>query len=296
MEITLWGVRGSMPTPEADKIKTGGNTTCLEIRLNDGSIVIIDAGTGLIPLGKKLINEFKGKTFPKIYMILTHIHWDHIYGFPFFGLNFMPGVEIDIYGPVQQNMSLRDSLVGSMDFQYCPIKFAQLPSTINFTEIAEGRHTFIPNINLEVSSHIHPGGAYSYRIEGDGKVFVFNTDVEHYHSRLDPRVVEISKGADLMIHDAQYKQQELVNYAGWGHSSWEQAVAVSKEAQVKVLGLTHHDTSRTDEQVDVLEQEVKVAFNNSVYCREGMTFVLNQGEDVLVKFKGTVNVFPDLKG
>ncbi|MGL4388861.1 MAG: MBL fold metallo-hydrolase, partial [Brevinema sp.] len=132
MEITLWGVRGSIPTPEADKMKVGGHTTCLEVRLGDGTIIILDAGTGLIPLGKKLMQEFEGKQNPKIYLFLSHIHWDHIYGFPFFSLNFIPGLEINVYGPAQNHDSLRDLLLNSMEFQYCPIRFSQLPSIINF--------------------------------------------------------------------------------------------------------------------------------------------------------------------
>ncbi|MGL4560944.1 MAG: MBL fold metallo-hydrolase [Brevinema sp.] len=274
MEITLWGVRGSIPTPENDKIKVGGNTTCVEVRLDDGAIIIIDAGTGLIALGKKLLKEFEGKKFPKIHLFLSHIHWDHIYGFPFFGLNFIPGLEIDIYGPVQHAGSLKELLLTSMEFQYCPIRFSQLPSIINFIEIAEGRHDFIDNVIIETCAHIHPGGAYSYRIESSDKVFVFNTDVEHYHSRLDHRIVDISRNADLMIHDAQYKQDELHKYIGWGHSSWEQAVDVAIAASVKKLGLTHHDPMRTDEEVIALEQEVQKVFPNSFYCYETMTFKL----------------------
>ncbi|MGL4389032.1 MAG: MBL fold metallo-hydrolase, partial [Brevinema sp.] len=129
-------------------------------------------------------------------------------------------------------------------------------------------------IIIETCSHIHPGGAYSYRIEAEGKVFVYNTDVEHFPSRLDPRVVQISRDADLMIHDAQYEQKELSKYAGWGHSSWEQAVAVARESKVKMLGLTHHDPTRTDDQVEALEKEARKSFTNLSYCREGVTFVL----------------------
>lgn len=275
MEVTLWGVRGSTPTPELDKMKTGGNTTCVEVRLNDGSIVILDAGTGLIALGKKLLEEFQNKKIPKIYLFLSHIHWDHIYGFPFFALNFIPGTEINIYGPLQQEISLKNLLLNSMQFQYCPIRFSQLPSIINFIEIAEGRYNdIVPNMIIETCSHIHPGGAYSYRIEADGKVFVFHTDVEHFPSRLDRRVVNISRDADLMIHDAQYLQSELSKYAGWGHSSAEQAIRVAVQAGVKQLGLTHHDTNRTDDEINQMEIDAQTQFSNSFYCREGMTIEL----------------------
>lgn len=274
MTITLWGVRGSIPTPELNKMKTGGHTTCIEVSLNDGTIIIFDAGTGIIPLGKKLAKQFKRKIPPPIYMFLSHTHWDHLYGFPFFALNFIKGAKIDVFGPIKNHNSLEKVILTEMEFDYCPIRFTQLPSTINFIEIGEGRFEFIPNVILEVSKHLHPGGAYSYRLEADGKVFVYNTDIEHYPSQLDDRVIHISRDADFMIHDAQYTPKELEKHIGWGHSSWEQAVQVANLAHVKKLGFTHHHVDRTDKQIDALEKKAQKQFANSLFCREKMQITL----------------------
>jgi len=274
MTITFWGVRGSIPTPEPDKIRTGGHTTCVEVTLNDGTIIIFDAGTGIIPLGKKLVKQFSVDSLKPIYMFLSHTHWDHLYGFPFFALNFIKGAEIDVFGPIKNHKSLEEVILLEMDFDYCPIRFTQLPSIINFIEIGEGRFEFIPGVILEISKHLHPGGAYSYRLEADGKVFVYNTDVEHYPSQLDDRVVHISRDADFMVHDAQYTSEEIERYIGWGHSTWEQAIKVAELANVKQLGFTHHDTERSDDQIDVLEKEAQEKFENSFFCREGMEIIL----------------------
>ncbi|MGL4367086.1 MAG: MBL fold metallo-hydrolase [Brevinemataceae bacterium] len=274
MEVLFWGVRGSIPTPEIDKIKTGGHTTCVEIRLDNNMILIIDAGTGIIPLGKKLHKEFYNQSIPRIHLLLTHTHWDHLYGFPFFALNFVEGSEIDVFGPVKTNTSLEKLILTEMDFEYCPIRYNQLPARINFIEINEGRYTIAPHVVIEAVKHLHPGGCYSYRIEADGKIFVFNTDVEHYPTQLDDRVIRISQDADLMVHDAQYRHEELERFIGWGHSSWNQAVEVANQANVKKLGLTHHDPETSDSQIDSLEREVQKEFHNSFFCREGMSIIL----------------------
>ncbi|MGL5956610.1 MAG: MBL fold metallo-hydrolase [Brevinema sp.] len=274
MKIRLWGVRGTIPTPEHNKIKTGGNTTCIEVRTDDEGIVILDAGTGLVPLGWSLLKEFENKQFPPIYMFLSHTHWDHLYGFPFFSVLFRKGVRINIYGPVKENQTLEELILRQMDDDFCPINYTQLPAFINCYDIEE-RTIDLPNkIRVTAKKHIHPGGAYGYRLEHQGKVFVFNTDVEHYTTYVDERVVELSKDADLMFHDAQYTEDEIERRIGWGHSTWQQAVEVAKQANVKVLGLTHHDPERTDKEINLLEKKSREQFKNSFFCREGMVIDL----------------------
>ncbi|MGL4676216.1 MAG: MBL fold metallo-hydrolase [Brevinema sp.] len=270
MRIRLWGVRGTIPTPEQNKIKTGGNTTCVEVRTDDQAIVILDAGTGLVPLGGSILKEFEGKKIPPIYIFLSHTHWDHLYGFPFFGVLFQKGAQINFYGPIKTHRTLEETILMEMDYDFCPISYTKLPAFINFFDIEE-RTITLPNGMLVTSKkHIHPGGAYGYRIEHQGKVFTFNTDVEHYTTHVDERVVELSFNADLMFHDAQYTEDQIEHRIGWGHSTWQQAVEVAKQANVKILGLTHHDPERTDREINLLEKKVRKQFENSFFCREGM--------------------------
>lgn len=269
MKVKFWGVRGTIATPDVDKMCVGGNTTCVEVRPNDGSIIIFDAGTGLIPCGKSLLKEFEGKEIPKIHLFLSHTHWDHLCGFPFFSLNFIEGVYVDVYGPIKENRDLEEVFTTLMNSDFCPISYKTLPSRFSFHNIPEGEVLLSNNIKIIASNHCHPGGAYGYRVEVDGKVFVFNTDVEHQNG-LDERVIKLSKDADLMVHDAQYIQDELKNHVGWGHSSYEQVIKIAQLAGVNQLGFTHHDVNRTDTDIDTLEQVAQISFSNSFFCREGM--------------------------
>ena len=268
MKITFWGVRGTLPTPDLDKMKTGGNTTCVEVRINEDMIIIFDAGTGIVNLGKKLLEEFAGKKLPPIYLFLTHAHWDHLQGFPFFSVLFSKNAQINIYGSAGKNRSLEDLIMMQMDNDFCPISYPKLPSYIDYFEIGEEAILLPNDVKIISKKHIHPGGALSYRVEYKDKVFVFNTDTEHYATRLDPRVIEISQDADLMLHDAQYTEEQIESLIGWGHSTWQQAVEVAKTANVKQLGLTHHDIKRTDKEINALEKKAKKAFDNSFFCRE----------------------------
>lgn len=270
MQICLWGVRGTVSTPEINKIKTGGHTTCIEVIVDDKAIVVLDAGTGLISLGKYLLEKYQDIPLPPIYIFLTHTHWDHIEGFPFFGPLYQKGARIQVYGPTRDDRTLEELILLQMDDAFCPINYHNLPSFIDFYDIEERTITLHNGLSITSKNHIHPGGAYSYRIEYKGKVFVFNTDVEHYATSLDQRVVDISQHADLMIHDAQYTSEQIESRIGWGHSTWEQALEVAKLANVKRLGFTHHDPERTDKEIDMLEKKVKKIFPHSFFCREGM--------------------------
>ncbi|MGL5722510.1 MAG: MBL fold metallo-hydrolase [Brevinema sp.] len=274
MQVTFWGVRGSYPSSEMDKMQFGGHTFCIEVRFNNGDVIIIDAGTGIIPMGKAFLKDFADKPLPLVKLFLTHTHWDHIQGFPFFPLAFQPEARIVIYGPVKIGRSLENIIVSQLDPDYSPVRFSLLPAEISFVEIDESRFEFAEGIVFEVCRHPHPGGAYSYRIEADGKVLVINTDVEHYPADLDERVVHISRGADLMIHDAQYTEKEIPTRIGWGHSTFNQAIAVAKQAKVKTIGFTHHDPDRTDDALHAIEREAKLLFPESFFCRQGQTITL----------------------
>lgn len=274
MLVRFWGVRGSVPTPDMDKMGVGGNTSCVEVEIDENRRIILDAGSGLIKLGAKIKQELiNGKT-KEIVFFLSHTHWDHIQGFPFFGPALIPGTNIIIYGPARANRTLSKVLSGQMDYDYFPVKFSQLPSNIIFKELPEGLHTLWGDIKITTRRHIHPGIAFGYRIEYNGKILVYSTDTEHFQNQMDKRVIELSKDADVLIHDAQYCDEEMEFRLGWGHSSWQQAIIVAKEANVKKLVLFHHDVMRTDDRAYAIEKKAQAQFKDVVLAREKMEIEL----------------------
>ncbi len=274
MLVRFWGVRGSTPTPDADKLKVGGNTACVEVEINEKIRIILDLGTGLRHLGTKILSEIKSGLRRQNILILSHTHWDHLQGFPFFAPIFQPHFDIPLFGPAKANRSLESMFAGQMEYDYWPVKFTQLPANIHVHELNEGETSLAPGLKITACRHIHPGVAFGYRIEYDGQSLVYMTDTEHFKNQIDERVVELSKGADLLIHDAQYQDKEMNFKLGWGHSSWQQAVNVAKTAEVKQLALFHHDPERTDEQAFEIEAKAKEMFNKSVLAREGLAIDL----------------------
>lgn len=273
MKVTLWGVRGTVPISEIDKMKTGGNTTCVEVQVDDQAIIIFDAGTGIVPLGRNLLKRFKDRPLPPIHIFISHTHWDHLYGFSFFGALFQKKAKINIYGVNRKHGSLEQIIMLAMDDAFCPICYQTLPADIHFFEMKEPVY-LLGGVKISAGNHMHPGGALGYRVEANGKIFVFNTDVEHYPTHIDERVVVLSKEADLMIHDAQYTEEQIMYKVAWGHSTWQQAINVAQQANVKMLGFTHHDPNRTDEEIDDLEKQAQKVFDNSFFCRENTSIIL----------------------
>lgn len=274
MKTRIWGARGSITTPEANKLKVGGNTSCLELEYSGGRI-ILDAGTGIRPLGKKIAREIlSGGGQRDITIVLSHTHWDHIQGFPFFAPVFLSGVNIHIYGPVKANRRLEQTLSGHMEYDYWPVKFSHLAARFYFHELTEGTHALLDGVSVTCRRHIHPGVAFGYRIEADGKTMVYSTDTEHFQNSLDHRVVELSEGADLLVHDAQYTDDEIQSRYGWGHSTWQQAVQVAREAHVRKLVLFHQDPERADDAAMALEAQAADALPGTALGIEGREFEL----------------------
>ncbi len=268
MKIKYWGVRGSVPTPESDKLKVGGNTSCVELNINDVRI-ILDMGTGIRGLGKIISQEIKDGSSKEIYIMLSHTHWDHIQGFPFFSPIYDKTANITIFGPDKANRQLEAVLAGQMEYEYFPIKFSHLPAKIRFYELSEGYHSLIDGIQITAKRHIHPGVAFGYRIQSGEKSIVYSTDTEHYQSILDKRVIELSEDTDLLIHDAQYTDDEIGFRLGWGHSTWMQAIQVAKESKAKKLALFHVDPDRNDEECLDIEKKAQIVFNKTNLAIEG---------------------------
>jgi phosphoribosyl 1,2-cyclic phosphodiesterase len=274
MKLKFYGTRGSIPICDAGFQQFGGNTTCLQITFTDTNrVAIIDAGTGLRNLGRDLLAI--GHKQEQIVIAFTHFHWDHIQGFPFFAPAYDPGQKIMFLALARDQPvgHLREIFEVQMQAEYFPVQLEQMGADFEFLQIADAsKHlTTIKNVQTMVTAqkHNHPGGAYSLRIERNGRVLVVCTDVEH-GEQIDPRLVELARGADLLVHDAQYTAEELQKRRGWGHSSFDQAMQVAEMAGVKTLALTHHDPDHDDEFLLRIEKLCQERFPNTVLAREGL--------------------------
>jgi len=274
--VKFYGTRGSIPVCGPKFQKFGGNTTCLQLKIKETNrIVILDAGTGIRELGKDFLKS--GHEQDDIYISFTHFHWDHIQGFPFFAPAFVKGQKINILalGWGRRIKSLEDIFKTQMRKEYFPIQLEKMGAQFNFMLLEETKKIFEPRsknpkqVIVTTNKHKHPGGAYGYRYERDKKVLVFCTDIEHGDT-IDENVVEFVRDADLLIHDAQYTDQELNHKKGWGHSSYNQAIEVAERAGVKMLALTHHDPDHDDEFLQKMEKNCQQRFKNCFLAREKM--------------------------
>jgi CheY-like chemotaxis protein len=270
MRIRFWGTRGSLPKPGPTTLRYGGNTSCVEVRTADGTLVVLDCGTGAHELGQALLRSEERPI--RGHLLITHTHWDHIQGFPFFAPLFVPGNEWDIYAPGGFGQRLAATLAGQMQYTYFPVTLEQLGATIRYHDLGEG--TF-PVGGLRATAHYlnHPALALGYRLEADGVAIVYATDHEP-HARCLPeaaslagtdpgtmpvhreerRHVEFLAGADLVIHDSQYTAEEYPQKVGWGHTPVEWSLEYAIAAGARRLALFHHDPLRDDDALDrVLE-------------------------------------------
>ncbi|MBW1824899.1 MAG: MBL fold metallo-hydrolase [Deltaproteobacteria bacterium] len=271
MKVKFYGTRGSTPICAPEYQEFGGNTTCVLVE-GFGNIGILDAGTGIRDLGKVLVSDQHLGIDRPVFIAFSHFHWDHIQGLPFF----LPAYDkrrhfvISAIGRERYGKDLKSIFETQMQHDYFPVPLDGMGATIDFHQSNEENFTF-DYVTVTAVKHNHPGDAYSYRIVGrkDEKALVFCTDIEH-GDELDPRIVELARNADLLIHDAQYTPEELTTHIGWGHSSWEQAVSVAEQADVKRLVLTHHDPDHDDTFLRNIEKQVQRRFSNAVLAREKM--------------------------
>ena len=278
MKLKFYGVRGSTPVCDAGFQHFGGNTTCFQITFPEtNQIAIIDAGTGLRNLGRDM--HAIGHRQDQLLIAFTHFHWDHMQGFPFFAPAYNSNQKITILtlGKGQTIGNLREIFEVPLQSQYFPVQLDRMGAQFEFLKVEDASKHFTGVNNAETTvtgrRHNHPGGAYGFRIERNGKVLVICTDVEH-GEEIDPKVVELSHGADLLVHDAQYTAEELRTHRGWGHSSFDQAMQVAEMAGVKQLVMTHHDPDHDDEFLLRMERLCQRRFPSTQLAREGMEIVL----------------------
>ncbi len=295
MRLKIYGVRGSYPPTNSQHSKIGINTTCL--RLDIGKhLIVFDAGTGIINLGHDLVAQWKNKENQqdifKIHLFFTHAHIDHIMGFPYFNLIYFPQAEFHIISPPFLNHSIQDVLESLMSPVIFPVTFAELPARFHFHGMGENRQVFFYENEFRIfhvsEEHIpsgwlgkisclrnytHPkGGTYIYKIQSpEGKSLVFATDIEGFVNG-DKRLARFAHKAQVLIHDAQYSWPEYEMFQGFGHSTYEMACEVARQAEVEKLVLFHHDPKHSDAELLELEEKSRELFPESYLATESMEF------------------------
>lgn len=252
MRLTFYGVRGSIPSPGKDYVKYGGNTACVHIELDDGTDIILDSGTGIKNLGQKLIGKNSD-----IHLLLTHNHWDHIQGFPFFAPIYQANRNILITPGLTKNVE-PDAILQQMSGSYFPVHYTSLQANIQILPVDNSTNSWtINSANIYRHAMNHPGSGSAYVIEADGAKVAYITDNElypPYRKETDfLQWVDFAMGADIIIHDAQYILNDMPAKSGWGHSVAEEAVKLALASRAKRLALYSHDHIRTDDDIERIE-------------------------------------------
>jgi phosphoribosyl 1,2-cyclic phosphodiesterase len=281
VQVTIWGCRGSLPTPGHDTVRYGGNTSCLEVELANGSVFVLDAGTGIRELGVKL----ERRNVRRIQLLLTHLHLDHVEGLRFFGPLWDEQVEIDIWGPPSPLVSLRDRIARAFSPPLFPIEIADVPARVNFNDVPR-EQWILDGATLRAETIVHPGPTVGYRIEnGDGTLAYLPDHEPALTVSISERSPDWISGAslaaraDLLVHDAQFSEEEYSHRVGWGHSSSADAIAYCKAVGAGRIVLFHHDPSHDDVWLDESEQLAQLlASSNGVVptlAREGMVLAVS---------------------
>ncbi len=275
LDVRFFGVRGSIPSPGPDTVEFGGNTSCVEVR-SATTRLALDAGTGLRGFGNAMLAEGGREAT----VLLSHVHWDHIQGLPFFGPIYVPGARLRVIAG-QNGVPLEDTLRRQMSAPVFPVDLRALPADLTFGEIRDREVLAIGDLTVTAARLNHPDAVYAYRVEHGGASVVYATDTEHY-ACVDGRLRVLAEGADVLIYDAQYLPEEYAgergpSRIGWGHSTYEAGVALAKAAGVRKLVLFHHDPARTDAGVRELEARAQALFPATIAAREGLVLTASSG-------------------
>jgi len=264
--VRYWGVRGSIPVSGPSTVRYGGNTSCVEVQAG-GKHVIIDAGTGIRALGNSL------KPPLNLLMIFSHLHWDHIQGFPFFSPIYCKDVNIEMYSGHKAEGSLITVLEGQMQEPNFPVSLRGLPAKLHFTEIPPGKTLIFGELTVRTIELRHPNGAMGMRFEYGGRSFVHLTDHEH-DDTFDKSVLAFCRDADVLSIDTMFSPDDYPGHEGWGHSHWKHAVDICQRAGVKRLVLFHHNPDYDDDRLDAIIAQVREYFPDTTMAWEGLELKL----------------------
>jgi len=271
MEVTFWGVRGSIACPGERYLKYGGNTSCIEVRAGD-HLLILDGGTGIRELGAAL----RGQGPFDADLLLTHTHMDHIGGIPFFGPLFDPTSTWRLHaGHLLPRRTLEGVLIDFMSDPVFPVPPSIFDAKVSFIDFEAGATLPLhPDVTVRTALLNHPQGSTGYRIEHGGKSFCYITDTEHPAEGRDENIVELVRGADMVVYDATYTDEEYPAHRGWGHSTWQEGVRLADAAGVKTLIIFHHDPDHDDARMDAIAAEAEALRPGTITAREGMTLTV----------------------
>lgn len=269
MTVTVWGARGSVPISGSGYSVYGGNTTCIEVDCGK-QVLIFDAGTGIVPAGRQLLQGDQ----TDLHLYLTHCHFDHVIGLPFFGPLHKPHMSVTISAGHMEGLIKTKELVQEIMrpplFPVGPEIFKAAVSYEDFTPTDVLRPA--AGIVVRTGRLRHPGGSVGYRIEYGGKVVAIITDTEHVPGELDAEVLELANGADLMLYDSAYGDEEMGKFSGYGHSSWQQAIRIGKAAGTKTIGMIHHSFFHSDVDLDDIARQAQAQFENAHVVKDGQIF------------------------
>ncbi|MBF0128837.1 MAG: MBL fold metallo-hydrolase [Alphaproteobacteria bacterium] len=272
LRVKFWGVRGSIACPSPNHVVYGGNTSCIEVDVG-GHHLIIDAGTGIRNLG----HEFTRRGITNGVLALTHTHWDHINGFPFFAPAFKPGNSFRIMaGHLMDIGGIQEILEGQMANPMFPVPLAAMQAQLTFEDFRAGDTlTLFGDLEVRTAPLRHPNGATGYRVEHGGASVCIVFDTEHIPGEPDQNVLGLIEGADLVIYDSTYSDAEFPAKVGWGHSTWEEGVRLCRAANVKRLAITHHDPDHDDSYMERLEDTARQVWDGIIVARDNMELTLS---------------------
>ncbi|MDX1901204.1 MAG: MBL fold metallo-hydrolase [Gammaproteobacteria bacterium] len=283
--IQFWGVRGTLPVPGKKSIRYGGNTNCMTLKLDDKEYLIFDAGTGIKEFSNFLVQN---NHFPlKAKFFISHPHYDHIQGLPFFVPLYMKGNHFEFYGAVHGGKNIKELIAGQMDSIYFPVTISEFSSDIQFRTLAEESFT-IDDVHVQTIYMQHPGTCLGYRIQYHGRVLCYVTDNElflknspQFEAAQDEKLIQFIKNADVVMMDTTYTDTEYLAKVGWGHSCLTRAVEIADKANVQLLCLHHHDPEQNDKDIDQKLKQAKQILKSlksktrAIAPREGEEIILN---------------------
>jgi phosphoribosyl 1,2-cyclic phosphodiesterase len=272
LRIKFWGVRGSIACASPEYMKYGGNTSCIEVQAGEHHITL-DAGTGIRNYSKAILKDNIFNT----HLLLSHTHWDHINGFPFFTPAYDPKRSIKVMaGHLKNQGGIKNVLSSQMNNPMFPVPLEAMQADLTFEDFEAGDDfKLFDSVNVETAPLNHPNGSTGYRINHKGKSVVYVTDTEHIPGKPDQNILNLIEGADLVIYDSTYTELEFPEKIGWGHSTWDEGINLCKSANVKKLAIFHHDPDHTDDVMDGIAEQASNVWHGAFVCREGQEIILD---------------------